>query len=137
MEGVYSFIKPQSVFPFGSFVHGTSTKLDAKYPIQIDLCVEMPAGYFNERDYLNYRYFLKKCLYMGHVILQLTDKRRSSTPANGSLNYTEIFDFDFQSELGVAYNPNLVLSTKSMIFSFIFYSILLQSALNLAMSFYF
>ena len=75
-EGTYSFEPPTDVFIIGS--HATSTHLKKSRLYSIDLALEIDASFFNERDYLNYRYFLKKNLYISHVYLQLAATKRFS-----------------------------------------------------------
>ena len=42
----------------------------------IDLAIQLPNECFTERDYLNYRYFIKRNLYMCHLCLQLIESKK-------------------------------------------------------------
>ena len=89
MEGTYSFIAPTEVTTIGSFATNSSLRTSK---ISIDLSVEIPALVFTERDYLNYRYFIKRNLFMGNVYLQLIKNKKYSSlkyefiASHGSIN---------------------------------------------------
>lgn len=94
-EGSYSFLVPTNVKTIGSHSIGTLLK---KPKVIVDVAVEMPAEYFNERDYLNYRYFMKRNLYMAHVYIQLVDKKKYSN-----------LKFEFVANYSSTFKPLLIL----------------------------
>jgi hypothetical protein len=61
----------------------------------------MPKEYFNDRDFLNYRYFIKRILYMANVCIKLLK------------TYEDDYEFQFNSEFATVYKPSLVLKPKS------------------------
>ena len=100
IEGTYSFLPPSNVKISGSWLTQTIIKTDSK--LRVDLNVEMPAEYFNERDYLNYRYFIKRNIYLSHVYIQLVDM---SKYANAK--------FEFVSDYSSSFKPLLLLEVES------------------------
>ncbi|KAI8019409.1 Nucleolar protein 6 [Camellia lanceoleosa] len=56
----FKFRKPKSIEIGGSY----SMHCIAKPDINVDLFVRMPKELFHEKDYLNYRYHAKRCLYL-------------------------------------------------------------------------
>ena len=85
-EGTYDFETPSDVYFVGS--HLTNTQLKTWRHVSVDLAVEMSPSYFAERDYLNYRYFMKRCLYAMHIYLQLLNTKRFS-----KINYEFLADY--------------------------------------------
>ena len=98
-EGTYSFEAPTECFPIGA--HSLGTHLKSSKMISVDLALELPASYFSERDYLNYRYFIKKSLYVSHVYLQLQKTKRYSKCT-----------FEFVANYSNLHSPNLRLNFK-------------------------
>ena len=118
-EGSYSFLAPTSVKTIGSYSTNTLLK---KSKVTVDLSIEMPAEYFNERDYLNYRYFMKRNLYMAHVYIQLVDKKKYSN-----------LKFEFVANYSSTFKPLLLIhfDGKFNFFPFIFIFLLsLSRCLN-------
>ena len=110
MEGAYSFLPPVKSVLVGSCLTNTLIKSSRA---KIDLCIEMPSEYFNERDYLNYRYFIKRNLYMAHTVAQLSDMKK----------YANV-KFEFESNVSCSFKPNLLMNfngrnRESFVFSFI------------------
>ncbi|KDP42811.1 hypothetical protein JCGZ_23753 [Jatropha curcas] len=56
----FKFKKPNSIEIGGSY----SMQCIAKPEINVDLFVQLPKECFHEKDYLNYRYHAKRCLYL-------------------------------------------------------------------------
>lgn len=100
MEGQYTFTAPSDVKLIGSYATHTSVTIDSK--ICIDLSVEMPKDFFTERDFLNYRYFVKRNLYLANIYLQLVKKDKFSN-----------VKFEFVSKYSSVYKPSLLLSYGS------------------------
>ena len=99
MEGSYTFEAPASSTLVGSCL--VNTLINATR-VKVDVCVEMPAEYFSERDYLNYRYFLKRNLYMGHVVAQLMDVKK----------YASV-KFELESNVSSQQKPTLLMNFES------------------------
>jgi U3 small nucleolar RNA-associated protein 22 len=98
-EGTYSFQPPVDVFCIGS--HVLNTKLKTNQAVSIDLALEIDASFFSERDYLNYRYFLKRSIYISHVYLQLM----------GSKKYSKA-KFEFLADYSSIHKPVLCVALK-------------------------
>ncbi|XP_052196632.1 uncharacterized protein LOC127803986 isoform X2 [Diospyros lotus] len=56
----FKFKKPESIEIGGSY----AMRCIAKPDVNVDLFIRMPKECFHEKDYLNYRYFAKRCLYL-------------------------------------------------------------------------
>lgn len=97
LDGEYTFLTPKSVNLIGSF----KLKSIIKPNVCIDIAIEMPKEYFNERDFLNYRYFIKRILYMSNVCVKLIKQ------------YEDSHELFFNSEYSSVYKPNLILKPKS------------------------
>lgn len=93
-EGSYTFNSPSNVYQIGSFA--TNTQIKTSEYFTADICLEISESFFNERDYLNYRYFLKRSLYIGHTYLHLMNSKRYS-----KLRY------NFQSDFSAVFKPLL------------------------------
>jgi U3 small nucleolar RNA-associated protein 22 len=91
LEGSYKFIKPNRVEVIGSF----DTNALIKPLVCIDIAIEIPKEYFIERDFLNYRYFLKRILYISNICVKIIKK----------------YDYQcyFTSEHSSIYKPDLIL----------------------------
>ena len=100
IEGTYSFLAPSNVKISGSWLTETIIKSDSK--LRVDLNVEIPSEYFNERDYLNYRYFIKRNIYLSHVYIQLVDMSK----------YANV-KFEFVSDYCSSFKPLLLLEVES------------------------
>ena len=102
MEGEYSFFTPASVNLIGGFLTNTLVKSSKA---TVDLSVEMPLEYFNERDYLNYRYFIKRSLYMANAIIQLMEEQKYSK-----------LKFEFIANCSSIFKPLLSLTFIGIVF---------------------
>ncbi|KAF5876503.1 putative pre-rrna processing protein utp22 protein [Botrytis fragariae] len=60
---VYS--KPSGINVVGSYALGTMVK--SEKPLCVDMIVNMPKSLFQEKDYLNYRYFYKRAYYLATI----------------------------------------------------------------------
>ncbi|KAF7883855.1 hypothetical protein EAF00_011167 [Botryotinia globosa] len=69
---VYS--KPSGINVVGSYALGTMVK--SEKPLCVDMIVNMPKSLFQEKDYLNYRYFYKRAYYLATIAAGL----RTSMP---------------------------------------------------------
>lgn len=101
-EGTYEFTPPKDLFLLGSFLTQTQLYISSASADHVtsscDLGLEMPSHLFNERDYLNYRYFIKKNMYLAHVHSQLSALKK----------YAQV-KFEFVAEFNAIYNPVLCL----------------------------
>ncbi|KAI9797879.1 MAG: hypothetical protein M1833_005079 [Piccolia ochrophora] len=61
----FAYAKPSNINVVGGYA--LKTVIDSQDPILIDLAVTMPAGLFQEKDYLNYRYFHKRAYYLARI----------------------------------------------------------------------
>lgn len=94
-EGTYDFVAPKDVLLIGSFLTQTQIYNSSDALTSCDLGLEMPAELFNDRDFLNYRYFIKKNMYMAHVHSQLSTLKK----------YAATVKFEFLAESNAIYNP--------------------------------
>ncbi|KAF7943256.1 hypothetical protein EAE96_011186 [Botrytis aclada] len=60
---IYS--KPSGINVVGSYALGTMAK--SEKPLCVDMIVNMPKSLFQEKDYLNYRYFYKRAYYLATI----------------------------------------------------------------------
>jgi U3 small nucleolar RNA-associated protein 22 len=66
-----SYSKPSGINVTGSYALRTMTKTD--HDMAVDLIVNMPASIFQEKDYLNYRYFYKRAYYLACIAAGIQD----------------------------------------------------------------
>jgi U3 small nucleolar RNA-associated protein 22 len=88
----------------GSFALKTSIRTEE--PIQIDMVVAMPKSIFQEKDYLNFRYFCKRAYYLACLAAGLKSSLKRS------------YDISFCSLDGITHSPVIAVSsdigTKSL-----------------------
>jgi hypothetical protein len=110
MEGTYSFNPTLSkIQTIGSY--DLNSCVVKSKNITIDILIEMPSEYFTERDYLNYRYFVKRNLFMSNVCHQLMN-----TKNNYKLNYS------FTSNFSSTFKPFLCIKFEGLYFVLMIYS---------------
>jgi len=63
--------RPSKINVVGSYVLKSMAKTDAI--CAVDMVVTMPASIFQEKDYLNYRYFHKRAYYLASIVAGLQD----------------------------------------------------------------
>lgn len=90
----FSFEKPEKINIIGSYVLDTAT--NSGNSLSIDMIATMPASIFQEKDYLNYRYFYKRAYYLACIAAGLQDAVGSG------------FTFAFQYLNGNTLHPVLV-----------------------------
>jgi hypothetical protein len=113
-DGTYNFTPPRDAFLLGSFLSQTQIyRSSSEVSSSCDLAFEMDAEFFNERDYLNYRYFIKKSLYMAQVYAQLSAVKKY---ANAQVK------FEFLAEYSSPYNPTLCMTFLCKIIFFSFFN---------------
>jgi U3 small nucleolar RNA-associated protein 22 len=69
-----AYAKPSTVNVVGSYVLKTMVRSDNA--LAVDMVVVMPTSIFQEKDYLNYRYFYKRAYYLACVAAGLQDAVR-------------------------------------------------------------
>ncbi|KAK7471072.1 U3 snoRNP protein [Stygiomarasmius scandens] len=62
-----AFEKPEDITLVGSWANKTSVKGQDKLKYGVDLAVEMPSTLFQEKDYLNGRFFHKRAFYLATI----------------------------------------------------------------------
>lgn len=107
-EGTYDFETPLDAYVIGNQL--CNTHLKSSQLISIDLAVEMNQTFFTERDYLNYRYFMKRSLYTSHIYLQLMNTKRFS-----KIKYEFIADYSTMHKPALC----LIFKGKSFVQSFL------------------
>ncbi|KAL2009261.1 hypothetical protein VTN00DRAFT_7455 [Thermoascus crustaceus] len=68
-----AYAKPTSINVVGSFALRTGMR--TADPYTIDLAVTMPASLFQEKDYVNYRYFHKRAFYIACIAAGIKDTK--------------------------------------------------------------
>ena len=63
------YAKPANINVVGSFALKTS--LRARDVLEVDMTVAMPASLFQEKDYLNYRYFYRRAYYLACIAVAI------------------------------------------------------------------
>jgi len=99
MEGVYTFKPPTDVRVIGSYATNTYLQT-ASAVVSVDVNLQMPKDYFTERDFLNFRYFIKRNIYMCHVYQQLI---------NSNSKFSSNIKYEFISCYSSPYKPVLVM----------------------------
>jgi U3 small nucleolar RNA-associated protein 22 len=61
----FAYAKPAMINIVGSFALKTTPRSTAG--LEVDMVVTMPDGLFEEKDYLNYRYFYKRAYYLAYI----------------------------------------------------------------------
>ncbi|KAH7395742.1 pre-rRNA processing protein-like protein Utp22 [Cadophora sp. MPI-SDFR-AT-0126] len=70
-----SYKKPSNVNVVGSYASKTMDKSDGL--LSVDMVVVMPVSMFQEKDYLNYRYFYKRAYYIACIAAGLHDTSKN------------------------------------------------------------
>ncbi|CAG8474805.1 11484_t:CDS:10 [Ambispora gerdemannii] len=73
----FAFKKPTSIHLIGSYPLKTLTRGPKGF--NVDIVVMMPPSIFQEKDYLNYRYFYKRAYYLAMLAASLQDKKYKMT----------------------------------------------------------
>lgn len=93
------YTKPSNINVVGSYVLKTMVKSDSS--LVVDMVVVMPASIFQEKDYLNYRYFYKRAYYLACIAGSLQNSVK------------EEFSLTFEYANGNSLQPILVVRPKS------------------------
>lgn len=70
------YTKPASINVVGSYALRTMVKSEG--PLSVDMVVNMPSSIFQEKDYLNYRYFYKRAYYLACIAAGLQETLRDA-----------------------------------------------------------
>ncbi|KAJ2769086.1 U3 snoRNP protein, partial [Coemansia linderi] len=97
----FGFKAPKVVNIVGSYPLGMGVQRHGGF--NVDVVVQMPAELFQERDYLNYRYFYKRAFYVAVLLIGLQQHSAIS----------ELFDVEFGSLRSDTRLPIVVLRPKS------------------------
>ncbi|KAJ2812331.1 U3 snoRNP protein, partial [Coemansia furcata] len=100
MPIAFAFKAPKVVNVVGSYGLGTATRGHGGF--NVDVVVQMPAELFQERDYLNFRYFYKRAFYVAVLLIGLQQSALG-----------EVFDVEFGRLRGDARLPIVVLRAKA------------------------
>ncbi|KAI1463557.1 Nrap protein [Daldinia caldariorum] len=72
-----SFERPAEVNVAGSWILKTNTK--SQPDLAVDMIVVMPSSIFQEKDYLNMRYFYKRAYYLAYIAADLREQLGATT----------------------------------------------------------
>ncbi|KAI9438492.1 Nrap protein [Lactarius indigo] len=70
-----SFEKPSNIAIVGSWINNVAVKSPDGEPWVVDVAVEMPSGLFQEKDYMNYRFFHKRAFYLAVIAKHVSDPK--------------------------------------------------------------
>ncbi|KAL2862912.1 rRNA-processing protein UTP22 [Aspergillus lucknowensis] len=70
------YARPTNVNVVGSFALRTGSKLAG--PFVVDMAVTMPGSIFQEKDYVNYRYFHKRAYFVACIAAGIKDKKSAT-----------------------------------------------------------
>lgn len=93
------YAKPSTINVVGSYTLKTMIKSDSS--MSVDMIVTMPASIFQEKDYLNYRYFYKRAYYLACIAAGLQE------------SVQEEFGLSFEYLHGNDLKPILIAKPKS------------------------
>lgn len=65
----FQYSRPSNINIIGSFARKTA--INTGEEVSVDLAVTMPSEIFQEKDYLNYRYFHKRAFYLAYIATRL------------------------------------------------------------------
>lgn len=94
-----AYSKPSKVNVVGSYASETMVKTESVSAV--DMVVVMPASIFQEKDFLNYRYFYKRSYYLACIAAGIQDSA------------SDEFSITFQYHNGNSLHPTLVIRPKA------------------------
>lgn len=94
-----AYSKPSNINVVGSYALKNMVKTEDA--LSIDMVVAMPSSIFQEKDYLNYRYFYKRAYYLAYIAAGLQEKVKDE------------FELTFEYLHGNTLHPILVARPKS------------------------
>lgn len=83
-----AFEKPRDITLVGSWATKISVKAKDHVPFEVDLAVEMPNELFQEKDYLNGRFFQKRAFYLATIAVAILSKNQ----LNVDVSYDSLLD---------------------------------------------
>ncbi|TKA68398.1 hypothetical protein B0A55_08744 [Friedmanniomyces simplex] len=89
------FAGPSSINVIGSYA--LKTNLRSKEALEIDMVVTMPSSLFQEKDYLNYRYFYKRAYYLACLAASIKDE-----PTEYDVQFADLHDDQLRPTLVVS-----------------------------------
>lgn len=96
-----AYAKPANINVVGS--HAMKTSARSKEVLEIDMTLTMPSSLFQEKDYLNHRYFYKRAYYLACVAASLNTK------------HGEEFDLSFVDFRDDPFKPVLVIQPAKQV----------------------
>lgn len=78
-----AYTKPSDINVVGSYARRTAIQVQDH--VAIDLAVTMPSHLFQEKDYLNYRYFHKRAFYLACIVAGIEEAEESTFPIEFAL----------------------------------------------------
>lgn len=93
-----AYAKPANINVVGSFALKTKTGSRSQEYLEIDMVVVMPGSIFEDKDYLNYRYFYKRAYYLASIAAGLKAAHKGD------------FSLQFQLHHGNPLKPILVVA---------------------------
>ncbi|GAB7361344.1 hypothetical protein MBLNU230_g1400t1 [Neophaeotheca triangularis] len=79
-----AYAKPANINVAGSYILNTSSR--TKPVVEADMVVTMPSSLFQEKDYLNLRYFYKRAYYLGSLAAGLKSSQKGIAVEYGLLH---------------------------------------------------
>lgn len=95
-----AYERPSKINVVGSYALKTIIKSDDV--LSVDMVVTMPASIFQEKDFLNYRYFYKRAYYLACITAGLQDK----SPEEFALKFDNLNGNSLQPILVVGLNSS-------------------------------
>jgi len=70
----FAYKKPAAMHLVGSYALKAISR--SRQPFNVDVAVEMPSSLFQEKDYMNFRYFYKRAYYLSVLASLIQDKKK-------------------------------------------------------------
>lgn len=83
----FSYAKPMNVNVIGSFALKTSSRL--RDMVEVDMVVTMPSSIFEDKDYLNHRYFYKRAYYLACIAAGLQAAHKAEYQISFKLHHND------------------------------------------------
>ena len=96
----FTYAKPANINVVGSYPRKTAVRVNGQ--LTVDLAVTMPTKIFQEKDYLNYRYFYKRAYYLARIAVGI----RASKDINFHVEFALQNDNHLQPIIMVTSNQN-------------------------------
>lgn len=96
----FSYARPSNINVVGSY--SRKTALTTSDMLTVDLAITMPSAMFQEKDYLNYRYFYKRAFYLARIAVGFEE----SKDVNFDIDYALLNDNHLQPVIIVKLNQD-------------------------------